>query len=98
MENNLEQQQTTVQTNNQAAQMPLNLNVVNVIGESNINVVQTKNVVNVAGNLNHLEKLSQCTVPGVAISIAQQEALYRENVHAQVQQYGNDQELGQAHS
>ena len=35
-----------------------------------------ENTSNVAGS--HLETLSQYTMPGVAISIAQQEALYRE--------------------
>ena len=42
--------------------------------------------------------LSQYTVPGVAISIAQQQALYGEYFHAQMQQYGNDQGVGQANS
>ena len=36
-----------------------------------------ENTTNVADNLNHLEMLSQYTRPGVAISVAQQEALYR---------------------
>ena len=35
-----------------------------------------ENTSNVAGNLNHIEMLSQYTRPGVAISVAQQEALY----------------------
>ena len=48
-----------------------------------------ENTSNVAGNLNHLEVLSQYTMPGVAISIAQQEALYREYINAQMQQYRN---------
>ena len=40
--------------------------------------IPPENTSNVAGNLNHLEMLSQYTRPGVAISVAQQEALYRE--------------------
>ena len=66
--------------------MPSDLNAVNVNGQSHIDVLQTDNLGNVAGNLNHLEKLSQYTVPGIAISIVQQETLYREYLHAQVQQ------------
>ena len=54
-----------------------------------------ENTSNVAGNLNHLEMLSQYTRPGVAISIAQQEALYREYLQAQLQQSHSDQ---RAHS
>ena len=50
-----------------------------------------ENTNNVAGNLNHLEMLSQYTRPGVAISIAQQEALYREYLQAQLQQPPSDQ-------
>ena len=83
---------------NQAAQMLSDLNAVNVKGQSNIDVVQTKNLGNIVGNLYHLEMLSQYTVPGVAISIAQTKALYREYLHAQMQQYGNYQGVGQANS
>ena len=54
-----------------------------------------ENTSNVAGNLNHLEMLSQYTRPGVAISVAQQEALYREYLQAQLQQSLSDQ---RAHS
>ena len=50
-----------------------------------------ENTNNVAGNLNHLEMLSQYTRPGVAISVAQQEALYREYLQAQQQQSLSDQ-------
>ena len=50
---------------------------------------------NVADNLHHLEMLSQYTRPGVAISVAQQEALYREYLQAQLQQSLVDQ---RAHS
>ena len=50
-----------------------------------------ENTSNVAGNLNHLEMLSQYTRPGVAISVAQQEALYREYLQAQLQQSLSDQ-------
>ena len=39
---------------------------------------------NFAGNLNHLEMFSQYTPPGVSISVAQQEALYREYLQAQL--------------
>ena len=45
-----------------------------------------ENTNNVAGNLNHLEMLSQYTRPGVATSVAQQEALYREYLQPQLQQ------------
>ena len=48
--------------------------------------------------LNHLEMLSQYTRPGVAISVAQQEALYRENLQAQLQPALSDRRLEQAHS
>ena len=41
---------------------------------------------------------SQYTRPGVAISVAQQEALYREYLHAQLQQSLSDQRVKQAHS
>ena len=51
---NLEQQQTTVQTMSQAAQIPSDLNAVNVNGQKNIDVVQTENLGNAAGILNHL--------------------------------------------
>ena len=57
-----------------------------------------ENTNNVAGNLNHLEMLSQYTRPGVAISVAQQEALYREYLQAQLQQPLTDQRVEQAHS
>ena len=40
---------------------------------------------NVAGNLNHLEMLSRHTGLVIAYSVAQDEALYRENIHAQPQ-------------
>ena len=50
---------------------------------------------NASGNLNHLEMLSQYTRPGVAISVAQQEALYWEYLQAQLQQSLSDQ---RAHS
>ena len=53
---------------------------------------------NVTGNLNHLEMMSQYTMPGAAISITQLEALYREYLNAQLQQYGNGQKLDQANS
>ena len=51
-----------------------------------------------AGNLNHLEMLSQYTRPGVAISVAQQEALYREYLQAQLQLSLSDQRVERAHS
>ena len=54
-----------------------------------------ENTSNVAGNLNDLEILSQYTRPGIAISVAQQEALYREYLQAQLQQSLCDQ---RAHS
>ena len=57
-----------------------------------------KNTSNVAGNLNHLEMLSQYTRPGVSISVAQQEALYREYLQAQLQQSLSDQRVEQARS
>ena len=57
-----------------------------------------ENTNNVAGNLSHLEMLSQYTRPGVAISVAQQEALYREYLQAQLQQPLSDQRVEQAHS
>ena len=57
-----------------------------------------ENTNNVAGNLNHLEMLSQYTRPGVAISVAQREALYREYLQAQLQQPLSDQRVEQAHS
>ena len=41
-----------------------------------------ENTSNVDGNLNHLEMLSRYTRPGVAISVVQQEALYREYLQA----------------
>ena len=78
--------------------MPSDLNVVSVKGQSNIDVVQTEKLGNIIGNLYHLEMISKYTVPGVAISIAQTKALYREHLHAQTQQYGNYQEVGQANS
>ena len=57
-----------------------------------------ENTSNVADNLNHLEMLSQYTRPGVAISVAQQEALYRELLQAQLQQSLSDHRVEQAHS
>ena len=54
-----------------------------------------ENPSNVADNLHHLEMLSQYTRPGVAISVAQLEALYREYLQAQLQQSLIDQ---RAHS
>ena len=57
-----------------------------------------ENTSNVANNLHHLEMLSQYTRPGVAISVAQQEALYREYLQAQLQQSLSDQRVEQAHS
>ena len=42
--------------------------------------------------------LSQYTRPGVAISVAQQEALYREYLQAQLQQSLSEQRVEQAHS
>ena len=48
--------------------------------------------------MNHLEILSQYTRPGVAISVAQQEALYREYLQAQLQQPLSGQGVEQAHS
>ena len=53
---------------------------------------------NVADNLYHLEKLFQYTRPRVAISVAQQEALYREYLQALLQQSLGDQRVEQAHS
>ena len=58
--------------------MPSDLNAVSVNGQSNLDVVQNENLGMVSGNLNHLELLSQYTVPGVGISFAQHEELYRE--------------------
>ena len=43
-----------------------------------------ENTSSVADNINHLEMLSQYTRPEVAISVAQQEALYREYLQAQL--------------
>ena len=57
-----------------------------------------ENTNNVAGNLNHLEMLSQYTRPGVVISVAQEEALYREYLQAQLLQPLSDQRVEQAHS
>ena len=57
-----------------------------------------ENTSNVADNLHHLEIVSQYTRPGVAISVAQQEALYREYLQAQLQQPLSDQRVEQAHS
>ena len=54
-----------------------------------------ENPSNVANNLHPLEMLSQYTRPGVAISVAQQEAWYREYLQAQLQQSLIDQ---RAHS
>ena len=49
-------------------------------------------------NLNHLEMLSQYTRTGVAISVAQPEALYREYFQAQLQQSLSYKRVEQAHS
>ena len=57
-----------------------------------------ENKSNFAGNLNHLEMLSQYTRPGFAISVAQQEALYRKYLQAQLQQSVSDQRFERAHS
>ena len=57
-----------------------------------------ENKSNVSDNLHHLEMLSPYTRPGVAISVAQQEALYRKYLQAQVQQSLSDQRVKQAHS
>ena len=57
-----------------------------------------ENTSNVADNLNHLEMLSQYTRPEVAISVAQQEALYREYLQAQLQQSLSDRRVEQADS
>ena len=57
-----------------------------------------ENTSNVADNLHHLEMLSQYTRPGVAISVAQQEALYREYLQAQLQQPLSGQRVELAHS
>ena len=57
-----------------------------------------ENASNFAVNLNHLEMFSQYTRPGVAISVAQQEALYREYLYAHLQQPLSDQRVEQAHS
>ena len=78
--------------------MPSDLNAVNVDSQSKIDVVQTKNLGIVSGKLNHLEMLSPYTVPGVSNSIAQHEEFYREYLHAEMQQYGNDQGVGQPNS
>ena len=58
----------------------------------------SENTCNVAGNLNHLGMFSQYTRPGAEISVAQQEALYRENLQTQLQQSLSDQRVEQAHS
>ena len=57
-----------------------------------------ENTSNVAGNLNHLEQLSRYTRPGSAISVAQQKALYRVHLQAQLQQSLSDQKEEQEHS
>ena len=44
-----------------------------------------ENSSNVVNNLNHLEMLSQYTRPGVPNSNAQQDLMYREALHAQLQ-------------
>ena len=49
-----------------------------------------------AGNLNHLEMLSQYTRPGVADSAAQKQALYQEYLRTQLQQALSDRRLEQA--
>ena len=51
-----------------------------------------------AGNLNHLESLSQNTRPWIAHSVAQQEGLYREYLQAKLRQPLSDQKTEQAHS
>ena len=56
-----------------------------------------ENSSNNAGNLKLLEMISQYTRPGIAISIVQQEALYREYLPAQLPQSLNDQRVEQAH-
>ena len=43
----------------------------------NFDPLQTEILSNVASYYNHIEKLSQYTLPGVAVSVAQQKALYR---------------------
>ena len=57
-----------------------------------------ENTSNIADNLNNLELLFQYTRPLVAVSVAQQEALYREYLQAQLQQSLSDQRVEQAHS
>ena len=57
-----------------------------------------ENTSNVAVNLNHLEMLPQCTRPRAAISVAQQGALYREYLQAQLKQSLSNQRVEQAHS
>ena len=52
------------------------MNAVKVNRQSIMDVVQTKNLGKVAGNLNHREMLSQYALPGVPHSVALQEALY----------------------
>ena len=59
--------------------------------------IPPKNSSNVAERLNDLEAPSQYTGHGVAISIAQQNALYREYLHAQLQQPVSDRRVDQAH-
>ena len=56
-----------------------------------------ENTSKVANNLHHLEMLSHYTRPGAAISVAQQEALYREYLQAQLQQSLSDHRVEQAH-
>ena len=53
---------------------------------------------NVAGNLNPFEMPYQYTWPKIAISIAQQEAMYLEKLHAQLQQTLSDQRVEHEHS
>ena len=50
------------------------------------------------GNLNHLEMLSLYTRPGFTVFIAQQEALYRENLQPQLNQSVSDSMVEQANS
>ena len=54
--------------------------------QDTVSINPPENTNNFAGNLNHLEMLSQYTRPGVAISVAHQESLYREYLQAQLQQ------------
>ena len=68
------------------------------LAQDNAPSIPPENTSSVAGNLNQLEKFFHYTMPGVAISVARQEALYREYLHAQIQQYGSGQGVDQANS